>query len=161
MKNKKYTFSAYDKHLSLKMSPLMWLVILFLARPYAIFIMSVANRRDRMGVLETFYGDPAISFLGALAAIPAIIVVLAWVKRQPGARPVIQRIWSNGRMLLILASTLNIIIILLPALTGATLHIKTVGLAEIVICILIIIYLLRSSRVRDTFADFPQSSGPD
>lgn len=156
MKGKKYPFSAYDKHLSLKMSPLMWLAILFLARPYAIFIMSIANRRDRMGVLETFYGDPAVSFLGALAAIPAIILVLAWIKRQPGAAALTRRVWASGRLLLILASILNIIIIFLPALTGAVLRISMVGWIETIICIFIIIYLIRSTRVRDTFADFPQ-----
>jgi hypothetical protein len=139
----------------------MWLVILFMARPYALFIISIANRRDRMGLLETFHGDPAIGFLGAIAAIPALIVVLAWIKRAPGAAPLTRWIWAKGGYLLILAGVLNMTIIILPALTSPTWHINTVVPAEAILCGMIIVYLIRSTRIRDTFADFPETSASE
>jgi len=161
MKGKKYPFSAYDKYLNLRISPLMWMAILFLARPFVILIISITNRRDRMGILQMFNGDPALSFLGALAAIPVMLVVVAWIRRKPDASPLVRRIWTNGRSLLILASILNIAIMILPALTGSFSAINAAGGAETVVCILIIFYLARSERVKDTFGDFPKSSASD
>ena len=133
----------------------MWLVLLFLARPYAIFLISVANRRDRMGVLKIFYDEPSMGLLGALAAIPAVIVALTWVKRQPGAPAIAERVWRLGRPLLIMSGLMNIAIILMPYLAGATRHITVISWVEAAACILIITYLARSQRVKDTFADFP------
>jgi len=160
MKGKKYPFSAYDKYLCLRMSPLMWLTMLFLARPYVIFIISVANRRDRMGILELFHGEPSMGLLGAVAGIPAAILALAWTRRQPDAPAIVQRTCHAGKHLLVLSSLLNIAVILLPYLTGNAARITAVGWSELAVCLLIIAYLAKSQRVKDTFADFPKPSSP-
>lgn len=153
----KYPFSAYDKkYLCLNMSTGMWLVLAFLLRPYVIMIMSLANRRDRMGLINMFYADRFGMVLGALAAVPALLLIYAWFKRKPDAPDRVRWLWRHGRVLLIASIVLNIVIVFVPVLLGKAAGIGYVGALQLALCAGILLYLLRSQRVEDTFADFPQ-----
>jgi hypothetical protein len=153
---KQYPFSAYDKDLYLRVSIPMWGAILFLARPFAILIMSVANKRDRTGMLETFYHDYVSLTIDTFAALPALLVIIAWARRQPGASQPIRRIWAQGRLLLILATVLNIASLFIPLLWNPDLRMDTPEFVKLAVCAAILFMLLKSERVRDTFNDFPQ-----
>ncbi|MEE9493237.1 MAG: DUF2919 family protein [Gammaproteobacteria bacterium] len=154
-----YPFSAYNKLLCLKLSIPAWATIVFLVRPFAIILMSVANRRDRMGVLNTMYGDPVSPalYIDAFAALPALLVIYAWVKRQPEAPQYIRWIWSRSRSILLLATALNILGALLPFILNPNNPVTLPDLAKLAACAMIINYLLSSKRLKDTFNDFPES----
>jgi hypothetical protein len=154
----KYPLSAYDKYVCLDMSVGMWLVIAFLLRPYLIVIISLANRQDRMGVIDMFYADRSHLALGALAAIPAVLVFIAWNKRKPGASAFARALWHRGRALLAVSAVLNAVIGLLPLLEGRPGGMDYFGVVQLVLCGWILVYLHDSERVRDTFADFPEEA---
>jgi hypothetical protein len=153
---RQYPFSAYDQYLSLKMSATMWVATLFLARPFAILLASVANRRDRTGLMNTFYHDPVSLAIDTFAALPAVLVVVAYMRRRPGAPQVFQDIWTHGRELLLLATLLNLISIFLPFFWNTQLRMGTPEFAKLAVTVVILFLLIRSNRVRDTFNDFPQ-----
>lgn len=154
----KYPLSAYDKYVSLDMSVGMWLVIAFLVRPYVIVLMSVANRRNPMALIDTFYADRSHLALGALAAIPAVLLVIAWNKRKPEASALARRLWHRGRALLAASAVLNAVIGLLPLVHGRAGGIDYIGVVQLALCGWILVYLYESERVRDTFADFPEEA---
>jgi hypothetical protein len=156
-----YAFSAYDKYLCLKMSIPMWLTVLFLARPFAIMLMSIVNRRDRMGLVEMFYGDPVAMAIDSFAALPALLVLFALARRQPGASETVRWIWTHGRILLILATALNIFSVFIPFLWESATRMHTPELVKLAASILILVFLFRSPRVRDTFSDFPEPVSDD
>lgn len=153
----KYPFSAYDKkYLCLNLSAGMWLVVAFLLRPYVIMIMSLANRRDRMGLIDMVYADRSGMAMGALAAVPVLLLIYAWVKRKPDASDKVRWLWRHGRGLLVAAAGLNIVAVFVPMLLGKASGIGYIGAFQLVLCAAIILYVLGSERVADTFADFPE-----
>lgn len=153
---REYPFSAYDKHLSLKISIPMWGAILFLARPFVILLLSVANKRDRTGLLDTFYHDPVALAIDTIAALPALLVIIAWARHRPEASQPIRRIWAQGRLLLLLGTLLNIVSVFLPLIWNPQLRMDVPELAKLAISLMILFMLIKSERVKDTFNDFPQ-----
>ena len=166
-KNTDYKFTDYDKHLCLKPSPGMWLVILFLLRPYVVIASSfrigrsAGNVSGVSGLREMIYSDGLFLVLGVLASIPALLFVFVWIKRNPGAPDLYRKIWHKSALLLMLSAALSIVIVFLPLAIGTIDRINAIGWAQAVISAVIIPYLLLSKRARDVFMDFPDDASED
>ena len=83
------------------------------------------------------------------------------MKRKPDAPDYIRRLWHNSGKLLLLTAVLNIVIVFVPSLVGMAYRINLLGWGQLVIAACIIVYLLTSRRVKDTFADFPVAGAGD
>lgn len=158
--SKKYSFSDYDKNVCLKLNFGMWLVIIYFLRPFILAISSVQMGRGNKsasvsGLKDMIYPDDFGFFIGCLAALPVIPVIVAYIKRKPGASDSIKKLWHNGTKFLTAAAILNIIVIFAPPRAGASYHITTLGWVQLAIAVGIVIFLYTSQRVKDTFADFP------
>ena len=156
-----YDFSEYDKYLCLKVNAGLWLVILYLLRPYIVLIGTMKLGRDSSGaagiegVRNILYPDDFSMALAVLATIPALLFMFAWSKRKPDANVFARNLWKNGVNLLAAAAVLNIIVVFVPLVTGVVARIHALGWVQIGFAIVIIGYLYSSRRVRDTFGDFP------
>jgi len=153
----KYPISSYNKYICLKIDGTMWLILLFILKPYFITLFSVANMGDRMQLITMFYPDKLVLSLGAFAGIPTALLIYAWVKRMPGASNYIRRIWKNGRSLLAISAILNACIILGPQLLGTVYKITVSGWVQLLINILIVIVVYKSPYIKDCFSDFPEN----
>lgn len=149
-----YPFSAYDRNLCLKMNAAMWAVLAFLLRPYVIVVASISNRADRTGIVHTFYPDKTALALSALAAIPAMVLVYAWLMRQSAVQGLPRRIWHRGRDIMLVISLVNIPVLVGPAVLAGSMLTPGIVL-QLAGCALLIWYLVRSQRVVDTFEDYP------
>lgn len=156
-----YSFSNYDKYLSLKISPALWLVIIYFLRPYVLMVSGLRIGRGG-GKLEgtwriknMVYPDDFSLFIGIAASIPALLVIFAYAKRKPGAAGFVRRIWRNGVKFLLLSAALNVLILFIPLFLGVSQKFTTSGWVQLVVSALIIWYLFTSQRIKDTFADFP------
>ena len=162
-----YTYKDYDKYLSLKPSPEIWLIIAYLMRPYIFLISTLRLGRGGSGAAgvdglkNMFYPDDLTIALGIFATFPVFLFVAAWGKRKPGAADFIQKVWRHGAGVLIFAAALNIAIVFLPWLIGEIHKISWGGWLQVGIATIIIVYLLFSRRVKDTFTDFPRESQSD
>jgi len=158
---KVYGFSDYDKNFALKIHLDLWLVILYLLRPFVLMASAIRMGRGASGVQgasglrDLIYPDNFSLFLGMAAAIPVFIILFAYVKRKPGASDLIRKIWRHGMLILVCAALLNIAIVFLPLLLGTVGSINIYGWGQLGIALVIIGYLYSSERVKDTFADFP------
>lgn len=152
----KYPISCYDKNICLKMNGTMWLILLYLLKSYFIALLSVVNISERMQLIDMFYSDRLMLSLGALAGIPAILVVYAWVKRVPGAPSLIRRFWIRGRALLAISAILHACIIFVPLWLGTAHKIEVSGWIQLFISLLIVFIFYRSQYIRDCFSDFPE-----
>ncbi|MCK4951000.1 MAG: DUF2919 family protein [Gammaproteobacteria bacterium] len=151
-----YPFNAYDKNLCLKLNPGLWLVIIFLLRPYIIAIFSLVNMSDRMSLIR-MVGPGTGMTISTIMAFPAIMVIYAWIKRTPDASARVRWIWRHGRELLAASALLTIIYILAIQLFFKTIKLNLIGVLPIVICPVILYYLYKSQHVRDIFSDFPEN----
>jgi hypothetical protein len=156
-----YDFNQYDKYFSLKVNTGLWLVILYLMRPYIVLIGTLKMGRGSSGavgvegVRNILYPDNFSIVLAILATIPALLFMYAWSRRKPGAGALVIKLWKQGANLLAAAAAMNIVIVFVPWLTGAVVRIHALGWVQVGFAIVIIGYLYSSRRARDTFADFP------
>jgi hypothetical protein len=117
--------------------------------------------RDRTGLIDLVYPDRLAMSLGALAGIPAALLVYAWLKRKPGAPRYVRNIWEKGRAFLAVSALLNACAMFVPFWIG-TVHAITPGdWAQSAIALLIVIVVYSSSYIRDCFNDFPGDKTPE
>jgi len=159
--SKLYSFSDYDKYMSLKLDFEMWLIITYFLRPFIMKVSTIQMGRGAKsdtvsGLKDLVYPHDFGFFIAFLATIPVLLLVFAYAKRKPGASGLVRKIWHNGRMLLMVTAVLNIIIIFVPFMVDLTHRINVLGWAQLAIAIYIIYYLYITQRVKDTFADFPK-----
>ena len=152
----KYSFSDYDRQLCLKFNDTLWIILVFLLRPYLISIASLANRKDKMGVINFFYPDKTSLVMGILAGLPAALVIFAWMRKKPDAASVIRKIWHRGRELLAASALLNAMIVLVPYLIGRVHRIDAIGWVQLAVSVSIIPVVYFSAYIRDCFADYPK-----
>ena len=154
MKNK-YSISSYNKHICLKMDYVMWSIFLFLLRPYLVLIFSFANMSDRMALIELLYTDRLMMSLGALAGIPAALLMYAWSRREPNASDFVRNLWRRGRELLIISTILNGFLTFIPLLLGKVDKVSTIDWLQFALSMLIMAVLYRYAYLKDCFLDFP------
>ena len=150
-----YTLNDFDKYTCLAPGVVLWLVIGFLMRPYLVMAMSFSQRGNRMGTIDLVYPDRIWFAIDALAALPAVVVIGAYIFRKPQAQAVFRKIWRSGRAWLLASSSANALV----AVAGLVMTIssRTTLLSPILLCISgwCLWYLIASRRVRDVFGDFP------
>ena len=159
--SKLYSFSDYDKYMSLKLDLEMWLIIVYFLRPFILKVstiqMGLGEKSGSVsGLKDLVYPNDFGFFIAFLATIPVLILVFAYVKRKSGASGLVRKIWHNGRLLLVVTAVLNLIIIFIPFLMDLTHRINMLGWAQLAIAVFILFYLYATQRVKDTFADFPK-----
>ena len=159
--SKLYSFSDYDKYMSLRLDLEMWLIIVYFLRPFILKVSTIQMGRGAKsdsvsGLKDLVYPNDFGFFIAFLATIPVLILVFAYVKRKPGASGLVRKIWHNGSMLLVVTAVLNLIIIFIPFLMDLTYRINMLGWVQLAIAVYVIFYLYSTQRVKDTFADFPK-----
>ena len=152
-----YSFYAYDHHGRLKMSAGMWLCLLYLLHPYLIIVMSIANIRDRMGLINLVYPEQWWLALSAVAALPAIAFFIAWVKWQKQQEGIFLTLWRNGKLVLLLSSCLYLTLF---SLSWYTYYGSFSLVLQTVFAIILVIYLLLSQRVKDVLNQPMQALDP-
>ena len=152
------TLDDLDEYGCLKISFGLWIVIVYLCRHLVLLILgatsSLANfTYGQLGAsYSVIYSHPW--FLAASA--PAVAVLLAAIRRSPSAPAVIRNLWRVGAPLLVAAAVLDLAI--LGALLGlGGVSIKTSHFFQAFVDVICLVYLTRTRRVRDTFADFPSA----
>ena len=164
--SKVYPFTAYDKHMSLKLDSNMWLIIVYFLRPFIMKISTIQMGRGAKsdsvsGLKDLVYPNDFGFFLAFIATVPVLMLIFAYAKRKPGASDLVQSIWRNGRNLLVAAAAVNIVVIFIPFFMHLTHSINAYGWGQLAVAIGIIVYLYQSKRVTDTFGDFPKETEVD
>ena len=146
----------YDTQVCLKMNWVMWFMLFFLIRPYIVLALSIANSSDRTFLVDLVYPDYSMMLLGALAGIPAALVIYAWTRKKPGVSGFVEKIWRNGRSLLATSAVLNAGVIVASPLLIPAHVIPFRDWAQLAASVLIVLVLWKSTYIRDCFNDFPE-----
>ncbi len=149
-----YPASAYDENLCIKVNVSLWFAILFLLRAYVVMLLSLVNMSNQTELIHLLYASETTFALGAVAALPALVLFMAWTKRRPGSGRTIRWIWHHGRAFLIVSAVLNLAIVA-GSVFWAERSPQFSDVTQALLTMYIILYLHRSERVRDTFRDFP------
>jgi len=161
-----YTFTDYNQNHVLKLHWPLKLVILFVLKHYIPGIILGLNTFMRVGIeildilpkpLKDFthdYSTPALLLL----CLPTLFVLAAAIRRShstaPKAGKVLRWSWRYGRVILLYAVLLEFSIILGQTLWGLK-RFNEIILLILYLDLMIAVFLLKSSRVKDIFAQFP------
>lgn len=147
-----YPSYCYDDNFVLRVSPLLWLMIVCSVNHVLILCLAAfANSADVLAMAIEYAYDPYI----LMSNVPGALVLLAAVNRRPAAGERIRRLWRNGRVLLIVGLCAQIAVI-------AALRWKKVVnmdeslLANLAANAVFLVLLLGSKFIKDIFSDFPQ-----
>lgn len=157
----KYSIESYDANLCLRLNETLWLILLFLLRPFLVTIISLANRTDRTGIINMIYSDKMALWWGLLAGVPAVLVIYAWIKRKPGSSSFARKLWHMGRLLLAVSAVCNVAIVFIPYWMGIVHRVSIAGWIQLAISLGIVVMLYSSSYIRDCFSDYPKEADAD
>ncbi|MDV5171170.1 DUF2919 domain-containing protein [Photobacterium rosenbergii] len=148
-----YPIDAYDKHGLLKPSAMLWLCWLFSAKGWVIFVMAGASRQQGAQVLEILYPLRENLYLAMLIGLPALIYMWMAGYRHKNKK-LINFVWLHGKGILMLSYATDCVLQMYQLMLthGAFSWTRAVSL---LLTFWLGGYLLRSSRVRNTFVDKP------
>lgn len=152
----KYPISSYNKHVCLKVNESMLMVFIFLMKPYILSLFSVVNRKDRMAIINMFYPDRIILSLEALTAVPVVLLMIAWVKRSPGAADKFRVIWKNGKKIILVTAILQLLITTSPFWLLSDVKMTLYSWGQAAAYVLIIVFTAYSTYMADCFDEFPE-----
>lgn len=159
-----YSFRDYDKYLSLKPPAEFWLTVAFFLRPLVLKFSTIqlgrggSKTKDVSLLYDIAYPDGFSFYLAVLSALPVVLLLIAFAKRKPDASELMRKLWRNGITLLVVTAILNIVVVFLPVVLGKAHTVHMYGWIQLGVIALILGYLFKSQRLRDTFADYPVES---
>lgn len=148
-----YPIDAYDKHGTLKPSKMLWLALTFSAKAWFVFVMAGASREQGAQILTIFYPYRDSLYIGMAMGLPAIL--LMWLSGQRYKNKKIMNIlWQHGKKLLLAAYLTDCLLQLyhLSLTQGAFSWTRAIIM---LLTLWFSVYLIRSTRVQNTFADKP------
>lgn len=144
-----YPINAYDDHGQLKLNKILWLVLIFNAKAWIVFIMAGVSRTQGGQLLELIYPLKDTLYIGMVLGSPALL--LMWLSGQRNKKnKVIHYLWQHGKKLLIAAYSIDFALQIyhLVLSEGAFYWVRALTL---LLTVWLGLYLVRSSRVKDVF----------
>jgi hypothetical protein len=157
---RRYDFGCYDEHLCLKPPIALVVATALLCRDVILpFVGIVSSFKAQSGDIMSMIAGTHAS-LWFVTALPALLVLYALMNRVPRGNRLARAVWRRGRALLVLAVLLQSI----PLLRYVRFDVYNragddsfAALLLLVMLFIILVYVLRSARVADSFSDFRSS----
>lgn len=151
----RYSTRDFDNFDCLKLSKGVWLLLLFVLRGYLVWLMSVTNMNDRIGIIQWIYPEPALFYLSLLSGGIGIWAIVIISLRRPDASNWVKSSWQNIRVILFLALTFDFIVNILGYFYWQ-LHSSTGLIVNSLLVVLFSGYLYRSQRLKINIEEFPE-----
>lgn len=149
----KYHWADYNEYQVLKVPGFLLLAMIYLLKHLVIFILPLISQIPIFIQFAHTHFNPLL----LLSSVPAISLIISWLRRVPQTRSlIIRRIWQYGRLLLITSLMLELTLIVLLYMVGQHKMDET-WLLFLYLDLVFMIYVLKSQRVRDVFAEFPSA----
>lgn len=149
-----YGFDDYDRYHSLKMSSALWFWVVYSMRHGLLLLgLSMSSFSHSIEWMDDFTNETHWAYF--LCGIPGTLLLIAIINRTPKAVRVMRWIWRNGRNLLVASLALHLIVSMSLAVTNQKWQLPVSQTIFFLFDAIGFIYLYKSQRVKDVFADFP------
>jgi len=149
-----YPAHYYDENLVLRVPALLWLVMIMLVRHFIfVGLTFLPSAGDAMTYLRDLV-EP-IFLISDLVAAPVLFVAMT---RKPGSPPWMRGIWRRGRVLLIAAALVYIVIWIAHFAVEQRWHfaaLKTALFTSLILDLVVLVIVSSSPLIREVFRDFP------
>jgi len=155
-----YGFDDYDSHHSLKMSSALWFWVVYSMRHGLLLLgLSMSSFSHSTEWMNDFTNETHWAYF--LCGIPGVFLLIAIINRTPKAGRAMRWVWRNGRNLLASSLALHLIVSLTLAVMNSRWQLSASQIIFILFDAIGFIYLYRSQRAKDVFADFPPAGASD
>lgn len=151
MKHNPYDAYRYDANFALKLTPLLWLIIIWSTHHTLLLAMSALAKSDYVFDLVRNY---AASVPMLMSDIPGAIILITRLNRSPEAGAKIRWLWRHGIKFLVLGLSISTVATFQHYQQEITNPENTVFWIEAT-NLGFIAYLIWSRQAREIFADFP------
>lgn len=152
---KQYSIKDFDSFDCLKLSKRFYFILLFVLRGYIIWLISVTNMRDRVGLMQWIYPDINLFFLSLFSGTLGLFVMLIISLRRPDAPDWIQKSWRHCRTFLVSALLFDLIVNTVAVIYWQILPLSWLVGQALVVSVLIGI-CFTSERMNINLTEFPQ-----
>ncbi|WDE07333.1 DUF2919 domain-containing protein [Thalassomonas viridans] len=154
-KYSQYSVEDFDKFDCLKLSKTIYLVLIFVLRGYLVWLMSVTNMQDRVGIIQWLYPQTALFYLSLASGAVGLFVLLVISLRRAEAKNWVRASWPYCRVLLICALVFDFIISLFGFFYWQLLSVSWLVMQGGIIAVLIY-FCFRSRRMAINLQEFPE-----
>lgn len=146
----------FDNFDCLKLAPGIYLILLFVLRAYIVWIMSVTNMRDHVGIIQWIFPQTALFFLNLVSGVIGLFVVFVISLRRPNAANWVRYCWQRCHLLLIFALGFDLLISVIGYFGW---HLQSMSwlLVQSGVVISAITYIMLSKRFAINLAEFPET----
>lgn len=144
MKSTDFSAADFDSQGRLRLPFLFWCLLLLQARTWVLFLMAGASRDQGDVLLNLFYPDHSLFWIGLLPGVPAVLAFLL-----SGRRHVYPRVWRWLRAGLVVAQL--ILLCWQPWLWLNGEPLSGIGLSLFLLDVFALWWLLTNSRLRACF----------
>lgn len=146
MKSTEFSPADYDPQGRLRLPFLFWCLLLLQARTWVLFLMAGASRDQGDALLNLFYPDHSLFWIGLIPGVPAVLAFLL-----SGRRHLYPRLWQWLRPVLIFAQL--ILLLWQPSLWLSGETPSGIGLSLFLLDIFALWWLITNRRLRACFTD--------
>jgi len=149
--NMKYNFEDYNEYNVLKIPSFVIVLNIYLLKQFVIFLLPMISSIQFFKTLahEQFH----IALL--TSSLPAIFVIMSMIRRVPSTKSALLIwFWKNAKNLLLFSLISDLLLISL-FIKFDMWQFNGLNLMFIYLDVIFIIYLIRSQRIIDVFAEFP------
>ena len=150
-----YTPADFDNFDCVKISKLIYLILVFVLRGYIVWLMSVSNLRDKVGVIQWIYPEPSLFYLSLFSGSLGLFVLLILALRKPGASLWVQEGWQHLRGILLSALVFDLVVNVVGYFYWQ-LQSLTWVLVNAVVVIICCLLLFKNKRIQININEFPE-----
>jgi hypothetical protein len=160
-----YTPDDFDEHMALKPSTGMIVTFFIGIRHFALVLLpAIMSIKSRGSGPDLSFMEHLVSpglLLGDLFVLP---LLLAWARRTPNASKIWEKIWRNGKPLMLAAFLIQSLaftyLSVIPEISSLSSG-KPLSLFPfyyLFLTLIFVYYISASQRIKDVFADWPQKT---
>ena len=147
--------SDFDKYDCVKISPIIYLALVFVLKAYIVWIFTLTNMQDRLSIIQFFYPDKWVFFGNLASGAIGIFALLVLSLRRPDAAHWVQYLWPKYREIIVLALLFDIVMSTLATLLWEIGHMQWV-LVQLVLAVVVTVCLYMSKRIKINLQEFPE-----
>jgi len=150
-----YSVQDFDKFDCLKISKWVYLTLIFILRGYVIWLMSVTNLKDRVGIIQWVYPETSLFYLSLGSGILGIFILLILSLRRPNANTWVKKCWQQGKVIITIALLFDLAICVIGFFYWHLLSLTWLITQATIVTGLIIILNI-SKKIAINIAEFPE-----
>lgn len=146
----------FDNFDCLKLAPGIYLILLFVLRAYIVWIMSVTNMRDHVGIIQWIFPQTALFYLNLASGVMGLFVVFVLSLRRPNAANWVRVCWQKCHLILIFTLSFDLLITLIGYFVWQLQSISWL-IVQGGVVIAAIAYIILNKRFAINLAEFPET----